>query len=165
MESSLIVGHDQNLPSVCPLCAAKDTRLLFKRDAYPVFRCASCRVEFLYPQPSDKVLASIYGPDYFLGNADAGGNERVARLKTATARRYLDCITDRLPGEQHALLEIGCGTGDLLVEAQARGFRVRGVEFSPSSSAKANTRLGAPVVETGSIETADIPRRYFDVVI
>jgi SAM-dependent methyltransferase len=122
-------------------------------------------VEFLYPQPSDAVLASIYGPDYFLGNGDQQANERVARLKAATAQRYLGCISERLQGERRHLLEIGCGTGDLLVQAQARGFQVRGVEFSPSSVARANTRLGAALVETGSIETADIPRRHFDVVI
>jgi SAM-dependent methyltransferase len=153
------------VPSVCPLCNAEQTRLLFLKDNYPVFRCRSCRVEFLHPQPGDDVLASIYGPDYFLGNGDPEGNERVARLKAATARRYLGCIADRSHREHPHLLEIGCGTGDLLVEAQARGFQVRGVEFSPSSAAKANDRLGAPLVETGSIETANIPRRVFDVVV
>jgi SAM-dependent methyltransferase len=150
---------------ICCLCAATRTTLLFSKDGYPVFRCDSCKAEFLHPQPSDDVLASIYGPDYFLGKGDVQGNERVAQLKAATAQRYLSSITGRLQTGRRKLLEIGCGTGDLLVQAQALGFDVRGVEFSPSSAAQANSRLGAALVETGSLETSESARRTFDVVI
>lgn len=160
---SLENGAVIELP-VCPLCAER-AKFLFNKDAYPVFQCTACRAEFLHPQPSDEVLKSIYGPDYFFGSEDSDGLDRVTRLKAATARRYLGCISDRLQKGQQRLLEIGCGVGDLLIQAQERGFQVRGVEFSPSSVAKANGRLGHPLVEAGTVETADIPRVYFDVVI
>ncbi len=159
-----LLAGTPNTP-ICSLCAATHTTLLFQKDAHQIFRCDSCRAEFLHPQPTDEVLASIYGPDYFFGIVDAEGNERIARMKAATARRYLGSITRRLQSEHHHLLEIGCGSGDLLVEAQARGFQVRGVEFSPSSAAKANARLGSTLVETGSLETADVPRHHFDVIV
>ena len=67
-------------------------------------------------------------------------------------------------GRSH-LLEIGCGVGELLVQAQTRGFQVRGVEFSSSSTETANRRLGQALVEVGTVETANIPRGCFDAVI
>jgi 2-polyprenyl-3-methyl-5-hydroxy-6-metoxy-1,4-benzoquinol methylase len=121
-------------------------------------------VEFLHPQPDDAVLASIYGPDYFLGG-EGEGTERVARMKAATAQRYLECMTQRLKTDQRRLLEIGCGAGELLVQAQQKGFEVRGIEFSSSSVAVANSRLGRTAVEAGTLETMNIPRQHFDVVV
>jgi SAM-dependent methyltransferase len=155
----------QDTPLQCPLCAGERPRFLFKKDAYPVFRCTACRAEFLHPQPDNNVLALIYGPEYFLTGEDSGGDQRVAALKAATARRYLRCIADRVKEPQPRLLEIGCGTGELLAQAQEQGFRVRGIEFSPSSTAKANRRLGGALVEAGTVETARVPAGHFDVVI
>jgi SAM-dependent methyltransferase len=155
----------QDSPLQCPLCAGERPKFLFKKDAYPVFRCTSCRAEFLYPQPDNNVLALIYGPDYFLTGEDSGGDQRVAALKAATARRYLRCITDRMKAREPHLLEIGCGTGELLAQAQEQGFRVRGIEFSPSSAAKANRRLGGPIVEAGTVESTKVQPGSFDVVI
>jgi SAM-dependent methyltransferase len=147
------------------VCAAADTKFLFEKSEHPVFRCAACRLEFLYPQPTDDVLASIYGAQYFLGDESAESDERVGRLKTATALRYLHFITQRLPEGKRRILEIGCGHGDLLFQAQILGFEVRGIEFSPSAVAVANRRLGAGVVQAGTSETVDMPQQYFDVVV
>jgi SAM-dependent methyltransferase len=148
----------------CPLCAAPQAEFLFSKDTHPVYRCRKCRAEFLHPQPDDTVLASIYGPEYFLGG-EGEGTERVARMKAATAQRYLAHIAQRLKQDQRRLLEIGCGAGELLFQAQQQGFDVRGVEFSSSSVAVANRRLGRTAVEAGTLETANVPRQYFDVIV
>ena len=47
------------------------------------------------------------------------------------------------------LLEVGCGLGNLLVEAQARGYDVTGIEYSESSVRAANANLGATRVLQG----------------
>ena len=126
--------------------------------------CRVCGVEFAHPQPSDELLAAIYSHDYFLGSEDAAAAERVAELKRATARLYLDAILPHVKTRGARLLEIGCGAGEFLLEAQGRGFHVEGVEYSKHSSEVANTRLSRNAVRVGSLETADLPPSSYDII-
>jgi 2-polyprenyl-3-methyl-5-hydroxy-6-metoxy-1,4-benzoquinol methylase len=122
------------------------------------------------PQPSDFALAEIYSATYFLGSSDPARIDETARLKQDTAKLYLDEICSVLGGMGESprgtrLLEIGCGMGDLLSEAQALGFDVRGVEFSASAAAAANQRLGDEIVIPGTIENAIAENRIYDVCV
>ena len=124
------------------------------------------------PQPSDVELAAIYGEEYFFGtsgNAERDEyDETFARLKQATAAGYLDRVEHYLGWDADArrgrrLLDVGTGLGDLLVEAQARGYDVAGIEYSGSSVARANARLGATLVREGTIETVGPEENSCDV--
>ena len=100
------------------------------------------------PQPSDEELAAIYGDDYFFGTGSAGDGadqytSEFAKLKQATASAYLDRIERYLGWDASArrgrrLLDVGSGLGDFLVAAQGRGYDVSGIEYSPSSVARAS---------------------------
>jgi SAM-dependent methyltransferase len=129
-----------------------------------VYFCCNCRCEFLEPQPDDRTLAEIYSAHYFLGDHSEESDQRISEMKTATANLYLDRLAKTLPANGARFLEIGCGTGDLLVQAQSRSLEVHGVEFSTISTAAANRRLGAELVQPGTIETASLPTGYFDVI-
>ncbi len=86
-------------------------------------------------------------------------------MKAATGALYLDALAAVLPTPNATLLEIGCGHGEVLVEARRRGYRVSGIEISPHAAAVANTRLGEPAVQVASLETAALPRDHFDAVL
>src|SRR6185436_8400152 len=109
------------------------------------------------PQPSDSELRDIYGADYFIGSRDEP--ELLAQfelVKRATARLQLDEIAAYLRDRggsvgSPALIEIGCGHGNMLVEARAKGFDVHGLEFSAEAAAVANAKLDGRV-QIGSIE-------------
>jgi SAM-dependent methyltransferase len=120
-------------------------------------------VEFQYPQPSDAMLASIYTDDYFLGSEDEDARSAMAALKSATARLYLQSIKALVKAPVPRLLEIGCGSGDFLVEAQSNGFDVEGLEYSPHAVSTANTRLSSEAVRVGSLETSNLPANAYDV--
>jgi len=62
------------------------------------------------------------------------------------------------------LLEIGCGSGDFLIEAQSRGFEVEGLEYSEHAATAANTRLGRQAVRVGSPEEECLPANQYDVI-
>jgi len=148
----------------CPVCFSSPAEKKFTKESYPVHGCTICGCEFLDPQPSDGVLADIYGAQYFLGDHDESFDQRVAALKSATAALYLDQLAPVLAAGKKRLLEVGCGTGDFLLEAQSRSLEVSGIEYSPVSVARANQRLGREVVLRGTIDDLSLPSDHFDVI-
>jgi len=155
----------------CPLCRHEHFTYQFTHADLPIVRCDGCNLLMRNPQPSDEELAAIYGEDYFLGTGTQGVDQyanEFARLKQATASAYLDRVERYLGWGAAArrgrrLLDVGTGLGDLLVAAQARGYDVEGVEYSPSSVARANARLGRELVRHGTVETAGAPDGSIDV--
>jgi len=121
----------------CKLCSGTHLKALFMKESYSVVHCADCSLRFLDPVPDGKALSAIYNANYFLGEPTPDAEARVLALKRATAALYLDRLMTYLNnGSQKEkgnnvgrLLEIGCGRGELLLEAQARGFEINGVEF------------------------------------
>jgi 2-polyprenyl-3-methyl-5-hydroxy-6-metoxy-1,4-benzoquinol methylase len=63
------------------------------------------------------------------------------------------------------LLEVGCGCGEFLVEAQRRGFEVSGIEISSYAAETANHRLGMERVTVGTLGGVYLPETTFDVVV
>jgi len=127
--------------------------------------CPQCRLEFLDPQPDDSVLAAIYSDDYFLGERSDEAVERRSKMKSATGALYLDALARLVQPENADLLEIGCGHGEVLLEARKRGFRVCGIELSAHAAAIANRCLGAQAVSVGAIETLPLARDHFGAVL
>jgi spore maturation protein CgeB len=148
----------------CRICGSDIHRVLFERFGRNLVECSECGVQFLDPQPTDEDLERIYTSQYFLNERDSVSPEAVSRLKRATASLYLDHIGRFVQAERSRLLEIGCGTGDFLVEARIRGFEVRGIEFSAAAATTANKRLSSNVVETGEIHQTNFGDNSFDVV-
>jgi len=93
------------------------------------------------PQPSDEELGRIYGGDYFLVEKNEIGQQHVDELKQATADLYLDLLERYRGKAAGTLLEIGCGQGDFLVRAAARGLTVTGIEYSQHACEMARNKL------------------------
>ena len=149
----------------CHICAGTRLQQLFAKDGYAVARCADCTLQFLDPQPDDATLAKIYDAGYFLGKPGADAEDRVQRMKRATAALYVERLVLGLGKAQGRILEIGCGRGEFLLEARSRGFEVSGIEFSKDAAAIANRRLGTETVQAGTIEDARHSASTFDAVV
>ena len=128
-------------------------------------RCSGCSVEFLSPQPGKSALARIYSANYFLGSSEGVANNEVDRLKRKTAALYAKRILNLRQNRRGKLLEIGCGSGDFLLEAAALGFEVAGIETSAEATATANARLGSSLVQRGEVENINFPEAEFDVIV
>jgi SAM-dependent methyltransferase len=143
------------------VCGSLEARFAFTRGEIDVARCHVCTCEFAHPQPSDEVLEKIYTADYFLGGARAA--EANARHKRATAALYLEVLARNVrPGGR--ILEIGCGSGEFLIEAADRGFEVAGIEYAQAAANRANAALGREAVMCGSIDTSRPEPAAFDAV-
>jgi len=152
-------------PGSCAVCGGSGLEGLFFRHGQRVWRCRSCGVRFLHPQPSDAVLQFIYTDGYFLGGDDAEGRACTAALKAATAALYLDRLRAFRGEDGGRLLEVGCGDGWLLAKAQARGYDVSGAEISAHAAEEANRRLGGRRVAVGSLEDMALSEAAFDAVL
>ena len=94
----------------------------------------------------------------------------VSRIR-ATVRagrdRMRTLLLSNLPQDMRGttLLDAGCGTGSLSVEAAARGARVTAVDVSPRMIAIAQERCGNPAIDFRSGDMLDAALGRFDHVV
>jgi 2-polyprenyl-3-methyl-5-hydroxy-6-metoxy-1,4-benzoquinol methylase len=132
-----------NRINTCLVCGGKKIHYAFSVDKYRADECVNCGLMRLNPQPTDQELADIYGPNYFAFSGDPDGQTHASELKARTADYYLDLLESYTGGPLAGrLLEVGCGHGDFLMRAAARGLSVTGVEYSAHSVAVASDKLG-----------------------
>jgi len=161
----LVPMKDTLLRSDCPICASRRLRYSFSHAGYRISRCADCAVMFSNPQPDDDELAAIYNADYFLGADTAEGRAATREMKRATARQYLGEIQRYCGAKNGRLLEVGCGDGDFLVEAEEAGFLVTGVELAPAACEQARERLKSGEVVCGLLENSGLEEELFDLCV
>ncbi len=153
------------LRSDCPVCNSSRLSYSFSHQSHRVMRCGDCALMFLNPQPSDQELSDIYTAEYFLGHNSEEGRRKASDLKRATARQYLAELTRYNGAPSGRLVEVGCGEGDFLCEAEAVGYEVLGVEYSAAACTTANSRLTHGRVEQGELADAKLPDSHFDVCV
>jgi len=140
-------------------------RYAFSHHESRVVRCSDCRLTFLNPQPSDSELAAIYNANYFLGSESDDGRAATRAMKRESAREYLHEIRRYIGQNRGRLLEVGCGDGDFLVEAEAAGYSVTGVEYSAAACDQVRARLKGGNVVCGELADAPLEDGYFDVCV
>jgi len=133
--------------------------------------CTSCGLILQNPQPSERQLAETYGPNYFIGSGNQSDlASQFERVKRATARLQLDELGKYLgdiglSSNGLRLLEIGPGHGNMLVEAQSRGYEVYGLEISADAAAIANRKLRADAVRVGVASDVGMLGQSYQVCI
>ncbi len=119
----------------CPLCQSESREPSYaKFGVHEVIRCRDCRVHYLYPRLTEKAMLRHYGnDDYFEGGTSGYSDTSYAdqeRALRATFKRLMQNMHKRgLTGG--SLLEIGCGYGYLLEEAEGFFDHRVGTDFSP----------------------------------
>jgi SAM-dependent methyltransferase len=151
--------------SYCPICGSNQLFYSFSHQSYRVMSCSDCAAMFLNPQPSDGELAKIYTESYFLGHESEQGRRNTSEMKCATARQYLAELARYSGAPSGRLLEVGCGEGDFLSEAEAAGYDVTGVEYSAAACATAGKRMQRGRVLQGELADANLPESHFDVCV
>lgn len=159
----------------CDNCGSAEHSLEFVRaDGMLVVECANCGLAYLNPRPRPGYIAKFYEADYFTGAAAQRGEggltcavHSIARRPTADQAhlpRPIEIIKARYGGFQSRdVLEVGCATGDLLLEVKNAGARAKGVELSDFAAQIARKR--SLDVKTGTIENIAATRDQFDVVM
>jgi SAM-dependent methyltransferase len=150
--------HFEN--AVCFRCRVPG-RLRWRLDQFALVDCPQCRQAFMSPRLNHDGRLALYGARAYF---DSGvyKTEGAKGLQRTWAEGRLDLIDAALDGSpRRSLFEVGCAYGMFLEAAQARGYRVAGLEFSPVAAGVASERLGC-TIHVG--EVVDLAPSDHDVV-
>ena len=145
-------------PRIVPFMCVSDNGHLRRADiALPVHRCRNCDVFFLNPPPPPEIGREYFAQAYANGTpanmyfTDAF-KERVSNLRLDLLGRYAPS-TDRL-------LDVGCGKGQFVRLARARGWDAWGVELDEGACRHAREQLGLETVLNGSLDSPSLPESF-----
>jgi 2-polyprenyl-3-methyl-5-hydroxy-6-metoxy-1,4-benzoquinol methylase len=141
----------------CPLCGST----VFRDWRFGLFECADCRLVVaaaVWEPGANEQLNAIFFDD---------DRERpsiwVRIFEGMNNRRTLRRLRRVRGGERGDLLEVGVGSGSLLSDARARGYRTIGCDLSPTISTQVERSTGIRV-HCGSLGSLVVDGK-FDVVV
>jgi SAM-dependent methyltransferase len=146
-------GEERWPARACPVCGGARSTLLYRQkfeqlsgarllDGYKVVICQDCGAGFADGIPEQAEFDRYYRD---LSKYDSGGG--AAAQDTARLQEVADTIAAFLPGPGTRILEIGCGSGELLSMLRERGFgNVLGVDPSPACVRTAQARHGISAI-------------------
>jgi SAM-dependent methyltransferase len=143
----------------CPACGARDAEAA----ELGLRRCAACRTVYA-PEYADP--GEVFVEGYFEGGAGTYGIDTAhprfqAFMAQVCARRC--AFVEELAGVG-SLLDVGCGGGELLAAALARGWRAAGAEPMAQAAQVARSRAPAADIRVGLSSEVGFDERSFDVV-
>ena len=114
-------------PVCCPLDSGTTT-LLFEKDGHLHYRCDTCGLQFIWPQPDPETVLAWYGEEWFQRIED-DITKGIRQVRARWQREdLLRDLLDVSPTHDRTLLDVGCGMGFFL-EAVRGDFRlVRGLD-------------------------------------
>jgi 2-polyprenyl-3-methyl-5-hydroxy-6-metoxy-1,4-benzoquinol methylase len=160
----------------CDLCGA-DTTVPFAGHCPPVstlekvVRCIECGLVYTNPRPTPSRLASMYAKYHDIGIAkvERRRESRMQRLKQIKFLRRLwhwycgQYLGEVLAAASGKVLDVGCGTGDLLEELKNMGCEPYGIE--PSADAVRSCLKRGLKVSEGGLDDVDFSENFFNGVV
>ena len=142
---------------------------------FPVYRCRTCQLTYLYPRPDVSELKTIYPPDYYSYHLSLNKNESKFKkrsfvksiwfwLNMRSYRMRILPFINYTTGRPLRILDIGCGTGAQLdnIRKIFPDSETHGVDINKLAIEKAKD--SGHKVYCGRFEDIVFPSGYFDVV-
>lgn len=146
----------------CHLCREHSAlRRLYTTGKYGVVRCESCSLVYARELPSPEEIEALYGHSFFRdGEKFAGGNCGPGTTNARARLRELLALSG-VSGDRW--VDVGCATGDFLMEAGRLVKRVEGVDLSSYAVSVARSR-GLEGVHQGDFREISLPDGRYELV-
>ncbi len=144
-----------NLHSTCFICNSTDIRPLARYyEKHSLVKCHSCGLVFAHKIPTAEELNEHYKFYSY---------DKEAQLSEMTRMAYARLLDEFEPFRKtNRILDVGCGRGWFLEEAQKRGWEVFGTEFSEAAIERC-TEKGIQM-RRGALSSDQFERDFFDVI-
>jgi 2-polyprenyl-3-methyl-5-hydroxy-6-metoxy-1,4-benzoquinol methylase len=142
---------------------------------FPVYRCRTCRLTYLYPRPDVSELKTIYPSNYYSYNLSINkpgqgskkksfANSILVSLNANSYRRRILPFISTPTSRPLRILDIGCGDGAQLDDIKIffPGCETHGVDINKTAVEKAGN--SGHKIYCGRFEDIDFPPGYFDLV-
>lgn len=143
----------------CCVCQSPEFKKLFEVNrhgkSYTIVKCINCDLIFVNPQPSQKEIQAHYKKNYDYSYME------IANDNNRYYSEELILLEKELGGKGH-VLDVGCGSGQFLAQAQKRGWKVQGIELSSkiASFGRENFRIKITTSDFNQFSS----KEKFDVV-
>jgi 2-polyprenyl-3-methyl-5-hydroxy-6-metoxy-1,4-benzoquinol methylase len=124
----------------CDLCGSSEKKLITIEENYPISVCLKCN--FVYVNEIPEVENGKVLGEYYEGSE---AEIEAGKLRYEAVSKFLIEEINRHTAKGK-LLDVGCGYGFFLLEAQKNGWEVFGTELSEIAVSYANTKQNLPNV-------------------
>ncbi len=154
--------------SNCPICSGDNISLhirtrdfFFSQEEFSISCCSDCNFKFTNPVPSD--LAMYYDTkEYLSHNTDDNGfmGKLYSTLRNINIKRKYRLVSNYC--KKGNILDIGCGTGELLNYFNRNSWSVKGIEPNMSAREFANSNYNLNIFEEKELDK--FSSQTFDVI-
>jgi SAM-dependent methyltransferase len=154
----------------CPVCGNEEFSLFLEckdhflsRETFKIVQCSRCSFTFVNPRPEMDQLQRYYeSPEYISHSGTGKGivNSIYKKVRRHTHHKKFKLVSAYAKGR--SILDIGCGSGELLRLFNEKHWRTLGVEPNKYARDFAVSEYGLEVKEENEI--AEIPDSSFDVI-
>lgn len=136
----------------CPICGHSDFVEKPRYSFAHLIKCRFCKMVFSKKIPSESELHAHYA-----------NYNRAKQISPLTIQKYQVLLKEfNTFNRNNRILDVGCGSGFFLAEAQREGWESTGTEFGDDAVEFCRTK-NLNVLE-GSVESIDFADNYFDVI-
>ena len=138
------------------ICKNRDYRYGLSAKSFRLVKCAKCGLIYLNPRSSEKDIHKFYPQEYY-GTQFGIIGEKIDNY--FVNRKIYGMEKFKQEGK---LLDIGCGTGDFLLQVQKRSYDVCGIDVSPQACKVA--RKKRLIIYHDDLKKHHFPAKSFDII-